>query len=337
MAPLGGARLNCRARRYLCGRTGMAICSATSSVRGVHVLAIASVLLLGSSVALDLPGKLFDTMPSNRKSNPAEELGVLASHGTSPGGEICSLAVSPDGTLLATGARDGTVQLWEASELLPLARWQTHRQKVTALAFSPDSHFLLTSGADQTITRWAIKETAVPQLSGHWRSDGPVTALAVAPDGRTVAIACVDCLGFLDTERSDLDSKRKLCIPGSPIRALAFAPDGKVLAGGGGGENAVRVWDLVAGQLVTRHTLDGHADSWVRGLAFTVDGATLVSLDTGGRLLAWNGCGHLCGEYYVGQPSCLFASLGAGGRLVLTKAVAESSARLLRLPDGWWR
>jgi WD40 repeat protein len=315
----------------------MPICSVTSSVKWGLVLGAASIFLWMSAIAFHVPGTPFGTPPIASQPVSAEELGLLDPRATSPGEEICSLAVSPDGKLLAMGSFGGMVRLWKAPELLPLTQWQAHGEKVTALAFFPDSRSLLTSGADQTVARWSVAEKASPRLTARWPSAAFVTALAVAPDGRTVAIASVDRLGFFEAEQGYPIPESELRLTDTPIRALAFAPDGRSLACGGGGDNAVRVWGLAGGQPVLRGTLEGYPDIWVRGLAYTADGDTLVSLDTRGHVLAWDRDGRLLGETSAGLLPCLLASLGAGGQFVLTKSVSDTSARLWRLPDRWWR
>ena len=56
------------------------------------------------------------------RPDAARSLATLDSCAPSPDGEFCSLAVSPDGRLLAVGLRGGTVQLWEAATRRPRLR-----------------------------------------------------------------------------------------------------------------------------------------------------------------------------------------------------------------------
>jgi WD40 repeat protein len=59
-----------------------------------------------------------------------------------------SVAWSPDGKTLATGAEDGRAALWDASTGKKLHSLAGHADDIRALEFSPDGRRLLTSGAD---------------------------------------------------------------------------------------------------------------------------------------------------------------------------------------------
>src|SRR5262245_19341509 len=86
------------------------------------------------------------------------------------------------------------------------------------------------------------------------RHEGAVTAVALAPDGRSLAsggddeVVCV-----LDVasgrERHQLNGHR------GRVAALAFAPDGKVLASGGR-DGSVCLWDPHRGKLL--RCCEGH-------------------------------------------------------------------------------
>src|SRR5262245_44520238 len=102
----------------------MAVYSITSFVRVGLPLAAASVALWVCVSAV--------RVPSPRRPAVAEELGLLDPRVQSPAEEICSLAVSSDGTLFATGTRGGVVWLWETSTRRPRGRWQAHDAIVTA-------------------------------------------------------------------------------------------------------------------------------------------------------------------------------------------------------------
>jgi WD40 repeat protein len=68
--------------------------------------------------------------------------GKSLAHWSEPA-KVISLAVTPDGALLATGNdKRGLIGLRDASTGRELARWEAHEGSVTALAFSPDGKTL---------------------------------------------------------------------------------------------------------------------------------------------------------------------------------------------------
>ncbi|MFD9034443.1 protein kinase [Streptomyces sp. NPDC059567] len=102
--------------------------------------------------------------------------------GTVKGSSNAKVAVfSPDGSLLAYGNNGGRIVLWNTesrSEVIRLKDW------ATALAFHPEGR-LLVSGAGTTVNVW---DTVAGKEVGSYECPNQVEAVAVSPDGKTVAI-----------------------------------------------------------------------------------------------------------------------------------------------------
>lgn len=65
--------------------------------------------------------------------------------------DVWSLAVSPCGTYLASGAADGTFRIWKVTKNYPIAYFYKHPTGITHLTYSPNGDRLLTACDDGKI------------------------------------------------------------------------------------------------------------------------------------------------------------------------------------------
>jgi WD40 repeat protein len=111
----------------------------------------------------------------------------LRMRGDSP---ILSLALSPNGKLLATGHGDGAIHLWRAPNGERLAALRGHTWTVYALGFTPDGRTLLSGSADGTVRLWDVASES-ERRSYRWHKRW-VTCAALSPDGMTAAAGSDD-------------------------------------------------------------------------------------------------------------------------------------------------
>jgi WD40 repeat protein len=69
-------------------------------------------------------------------------------------GSVSSLAFSPDGRTVASGAGDQAVKLWDVETGTACATLKGHKDRVMAVAFSPDGKTLATGSLDYTVRLW---------------------------------------------------------------------------------------------------------------------------------------------------------------------------------------
>ena len=105
------------------------------------------------------------------------------------GGPVRALAISPDGTQAVSGSFDTSAIRWSLARNAAEQVLRFHDGAVNAVVVLRDGR-IATSGEDARIAIWRPGE---PQpatvLTGH---EAPVVALAVSPDGTTLASASWD-------------------------------------------------------------------------------------------------------------------------------------------------
>jgi len=77
---------------------------------------------------------------------------VIAAHDA----VLTSIAISPDGTRIATSASDKTVKLWQVPSGRELATLRSHAAPATSVTFRSDGKLLATGSYDGTIKLWEI-------------------------------------------------------------------------------------------------------------------------------------------------------------------------------------
>jgi WD40 repeat protein len=67
------------------------------------------------------------------------------------------LAISPDGSLVASGADDNTVEVWSTASGELIAQLAGHTSQVRTVAFSPDGTLLASGSSDATVRMWSLQ------------------------------------------------------------------------------------------------------------------------------------------------------------------------------------
>ena len=191
-------------------------------------------------------------------------------------------ACSPDAKLLALRSvgRPVLVDIEARHELGPL---ETAPEGPGPLLFTRDSKALITAGSmDGTVRVCDLSTRRVRSvLAGH---SAFVSALALSPDGKTLASGSVDTTVRLwRLGPGSSASVRILTGHGGAATALAFSPDGKVLAVGSY-DGPIKLWNVPTGQEIG--SLKGHL-SIVVSLAFSPDGQMLASASYDKTLRLW--------------------------------------------------
>ena len=139
-------------------------------------------------------------------------------------GTVFTVALSPDGELIATGGEDKILNIWGKDGSL-LYRLRGHQARIWNVKFSPDSNLIASASRDRTIKLWNRQGKLIQTLKGH---QDAVLGIAFSPDGRLIASASRD--KTVKIWRTDGTLINTLKGHTKDVRALAFSPDGNQLA-----------------------------------------------------------------------------------------------------------
>lgn len=248
---------------------------------------------------------------------------------TEPVESIASMALSPDGHLLAVGSFSGQIRVWYLADGKPLMTLRGHSRMAWALTFSPDSTILASGGYDRSVKLWQVGGEGSGQagrclktLQGHnkW-----VRGVAFSPDGTLLATSGADqtiriwdvregtCLNILHGHTSE-------------VMAVAFHPKGELFASGGE-DGRINVWERRSGRCLETLQL---RTTRAMSIAFNPEGTMLASGSYDGSVEVWKIEGEL-GNHplrtlhghhtFVSAvafgPGSLLASVSYGGKVKL--------------------
>lgn len=202
---------------------------------------------------------------------------------------VKSVAISPDGKIIASGSLDQTIKLWDLATGKLLETITEHSGAVTCVTFSRDGQTLASSSAnpDGTIKLWDVN---TGKLTTTLKADDwivlSVWSIACSPDGKTlvsghhadstVKIWDLTTQTLLHTLRGHIWA----------VHSVAFSLDGQTVASGSFDGN-IKLWNVRTGREI--HNLQGLAhhpvnpfksffnDNIVYTVAFSPDGQTLAS------------------------------------------------------------
>jgi WD40 repeat protein/beta-lactamase regulating signal transducer with metallopeptidase domain len=239
-----------------------------------------------ASTSEDYTVRIWDVAAGHEAGTPV----ALPDHGTALGFSACgqSLLVGTlGGHLLNVDPAAGHVRQFLGVEPGKPVDQPAHADALAAVLAPAAAGVHYSVSQDQAVFAWTPAAPPRPLPPGYRAGLGPVTAVALSPDGRTLATGGPDgVIRLLDVGTGT----KRTTLPGHPggVTALQFVGRRRLLSAGA--DERVRCWDLAAGRAVGNVLLaspdlrialspDGHT---VAVVSARLAGVTLWDFDSGG-------------------------------------------------------
>lgn len=228
-----------------------------------------------------------------------------------------SIALSPDGNILASGHDNKTIKLWDLNSKKQTYTFAGHCQAVKSVAFSPDGKILATASDDKTIKLWNVNTFEEIRTFGHTHA---VKSVAFSPDGELLASGSWDrTIKLWDVKTGEEIST--LSGHQLQVSAVAFSSDGQLLASASF-DRTIRLWSK--GELKNRPyytflgTLSGHA--WaVLTVAFSPVGNVLATGSDDNTIKLWEvNTGQVIGTLLGHSWSVVTLAFSADGETLIS-------------------
>ncbi|WP_307861283.1 WD40 repeat domain-containing protein [Rhodococcus sp. PvR099] len=211
-------------------------------------------------------------------------------------GPVYGVAVSRDGSTIASASDDRTVRLWDLTDRTdprPIGAPLGGAEKYMAsVSFSPDGRILAAGSGDGLVFIWDITDRSAPRplLEGTKVGTRAVHNLRFSPDGRILAVPNDDgTVTMFDTSDPFSGHFGSTVLPAhqGAVRTVSFRGDSAVLATASD-DRSIRLWDIAGvgagvAPVPLPSVLTGFGDV-VHSVAFAPDGRTLAASSDDGFL-----------------------------------------------------
>ncbi|MBX3186522.1 MAG: protein kinase [Labilithrix sp.] len=111
-----------------------------------------------------------------------QELVRSLSHGS----PVYALALTPDGSLVASGGQDGSLKIWSVADGRVLADWSPHEAVIHAIAFAPDGQSIASVSSDHRAQLAHLAGGKHRSQTFSWTHEDIVFGVTFSPDGNYV-------------------------------------------------------------------------------------------------------------------------------------------------------
>ncbi len=205
--------------------------------------------------------------------NPSQKTKVTLK--TQPS-SITQVAVSPDGTRIATGDQSGVIRIRDANSKQITHEWKTDTKIISGLRFSNDGTRFVSGGANPKVHVWNIESGEKVEA---FTVEKECESIAISPNDRLIAIASQNDI-YLQNLENPSEGKR-LAGHDNTAEDVEFDPSGNYLVSVSD-DRTIRIWNTSDG--TEKHIIQVHKYD-IASVAISPDGRTIASGDNMGNLV----------------------------------------------------
>ncbi|OJT14892.1 Vegetative incompatibility protein HET-E-1 [Trametes pubescens] len=250
-------------------------------------------------------------------------------------GSVVALAYSHNSKLLATGACDAAIILWDASNKTILHKLEAHVYEVCALAFSPDDQRLASACPGGKVIVWSVQTgERLGTMDQHepslLKNHAIKLLLAWSADGRWIASGAFIIQNTVHLWDADTFEKKRI-FEHDGVFFVGFSHDSLWLVSCGM-DNCARIWDVAQGApyAVLRGPEDiiaPNSEHVMHHADFDADDRRLVTCSSDHSVLVWNIEGGE-NDKSVDRAECV-----EEGKSVEAGNIVKSGKILVRFPE----
>lgn len=197
-----------------------------------------------------------------------------------------SVAISPDGQIIASGSGDGAIKLRNANTGKLLRLLTGHSGHVHSVAISPDGEFLVSGSGDGTIKLWNLNlGKLIRTFSGNLNH---VNTVAISANGQIIASGSSDrtvrlwnlhtgkLLYTLTGHTADVNTVAMNSCTNNPLLASS------------GGDGTIALWNPSTGRLIRTITGAGNVFSIAISPCTSNNQQVIASGNDNGTIALWN-------------------------------------------------